>query len=380
VILSTGHSYSTEWTIDVEATCTEVGSKSHHCTVCKEKTDITVVEALGHSYSTEWTIDVAPTCTEEGSKSHHCIVCDNAKEDITVVASLGHNFRAVSVANEHPHIVLSECTRCPETKQEESYSEKCGVCNFTYEDIDENTCKITGYIGNSITMTIPSAINGKTVAATSNGVFKGNTTLISVKIENGVQSIGTLAFLGCSSLSKVVIPESVTSIGTKAFYNCARDFTIYCYSGSYAEQYAIDNSLNYVIMDIAETENCTIDYGNKLIYTVASGTTCFEDLVYVPSSSTVSVQASLVSGSYEFLGTGSIVTVVANGITSEYTLVVEGDTNGDSVCDALDAMHVGLASNGHTTLDGAYALAADSNADDIVDVSDYQAIVNRAVS
>ena len=46
VIPKTGHNFSAEWTIDKEATETEEGSKSHHCTVCGEKTDITVIPKL----------------------------------------------------------------------------------------------------------------------------------------------------------------------------------------------------------------------------------------------------------------------------------------------------------------------------------------------
>ena len=42
-----GHSFSTEWTVDVEATETTPGSKSHHCTVCDAKTDVTVIPATG---------------------------------------------------------------------------------------------------------------------------------------------------------------------------------------------------------------------------------------------------------------------------------------------------------------------------------------------
>ncbi len=63
-----------------------------------------------------------------------------------------------------------------------------------------------------------------------------------------------------------------------------------------------------------------------------------------------------------------------------YTIVVEGDTNGDSVCDALDAAQVALVSNGHKTFDGAYGLAADTNLDEIIDIDDYQAIVNKVVA
>lgn len=377
-ISALGHSYG-DWQIDAEPTCTEEGSMHHICTTCND-VETKVIPANGHSYSTEWTIDIAATCTEEGSKSHHCMVCDD-KGDVTVIASLGHDFKVVSTEKEHPHTISYKCSRCTEAKQETSTSTSCVLCNFTYTNVDDSTCKITGYIGSEAAMIIPATIDGRTVATTTTGAFKNNTTLTSVRIESGVQGIGALAFLGCSSLSKVVIPESVTSIGANAFYNCASDFTLYCYSGSYAEQYAIDNSLNYVVMDIGETESCTIDYANELIYVSIEGLTSLDDIIYVPTNSMVFTEASLVSGSYEFLGTGSIITVFdGNDISSEYTLVVEGDVNGDSVCDVLDAMHVALVSNGHRTLDGAYAMAADSNSDDMVDVNDYQSIVNKAVS
>ena len=44
-----------------------------------------------HSYSSEWTIDKAATCTEPGSKSHHCIFCD-AKADVTEIAKTNHDY------------------------------------------------------------------------------------------------------------------------------------------------------------------------------------------------------------------------------------------------------------------------------------------------
>ncbi len=381
VIPANGHSHSAEWTIDVAPTCEGEGSKSHHCTVCGDKADITVIEPLGHIYSTEWTIDVAPTCTEEGSKSHHCTGCDEMVADVTVIEALGHNYKLVSVAEEHPHTNTFKCSRCTDTKTESSYSDKCGVCNFSYTDVDSATCRITGYIGGKSTFAIPATINGKTVSTTTTGAFKNNTTLTSVKIEEGVQGLGALAFLGCSSLSKVVIPESVTSIGANAFYNCASDFTIYCFRDSYAMQYAIDNSLNYVVMDIGETDNCTIDYDNELIYVSIDGLTSIDDILYVPADSMVFAEASLISGAKEFLGTGSTVTVFdGNDISSEYTLIVNGDTNGDSVCDALDAAQVALVSNGHKTIDGAYKMAADNNRDDEISIEDYQAIVNKAIA
>ncbi len=199
-----GHTYSEEWTIDKEATCEETGEKSHHCTECGERTDITTIEALGHdyqiksttdavcekggtiiyectrckttkeettpalghkggtpveenrvestctqeghydeviyctecnteisriqktiekkehTYSTEWTIDKEATCEETGEKSHHCTECGE-RTDITTIEALGHDYQIKSTTDavcEKGGTIIYECTRCKATKQE----------------------------------------------------------------------------------------------------------------------------------------------------------------------------------------------------------------------------------------------------------------------
>ena len=87
-----GHSYATTWTVDTPANCTTPGSKSHHCTRCDAKTDITAVSVNDdHDYSTAWTVDTPANCTTPGSKSHHCIRCD-AKTDITEIPKTAHTY------------------------------------------------------------------------------------------------------------------------------------------------------------------------------------------------------------------------------------------------------------------------------------------------
>ncbi len=44
-----------------------------------------------HEYSEEWIIDVAATCTSEGYMSHHCKICDD-KTDVTILAKIEHNY------------------------------------------------------------------------------------------------------------------------------------------------------------------------------------------------------------------------------------------------------------------------------------------------
>ena len=64
-------------------TCTEAGEKTYTCTRCNA-TKTEEVAALCHAYSEEWTVDKEATTTETGSKSHHCKVCGN-KTDVTII-------------------------------------------------------------------------------------------------------------------------------------------------------------------------------------------------------------------------------------------------------------------------------------------------------
>jgi len=152
-----GHNYETEWTVDVAPKCTEPGSKSHHCTRCGDKSDITPVAEnghsfdawvvtknaeclvkgeeertcsvckfsekrdvieLGHNYETEWTVDTEPKCTEPGSKSHHCTRCGD-KSDVTPIAENGHAFDAWVVTKNAECLVKGEEERT------------CSVCKFS---------------------------------------------------------------------------------------------------------------------------------------------------------------------------------------------------------------------------------------------------------
>ena len=88
----TTHTHKYESKITKQATCTEAGVLTYTCTsttgTCDKKTYTETIPAKGHSFSTEWTVDVEATETTPGSKSHHCTVCD-AKTDVTVIPATG---------------------------------------------------------------------------------------------------------------------------------------------------------------------------------------------------------------------------------------------------------------------------------------------------
>ena len=78
--------------------------------------------------------------------------------------------------------------------------------------------------------------------------FSGCKSLTSFNKDNidtsNIESISGL-FKGCSSLVSIDIPSSVTSIKQEVFYEC-NNVTIYGYTDSYAEQYAMEHGIQVV--------------------------------------------------------------------------------------------------------------------------------------
>lgn len=134
----TGHSYSTEWVIDKESSCTEEGEKSHHCLYCNARKDVTSIPVKEHVYS--WFETKPETCTEEGYQKYQCVFCGKEKKD--VYPPLGHDWYSEVILCEP---TISEkgtkvfyCSRCEETKKE--YYEQTGLMrlygNTRYETMN----------------------------------------------------------------------------------------------------------------------------------------------------------------------------------------------------------------------------------------------------
>lgn len=162
------HSWDSDCTVDKEATCTEEGSKSIHCTVCDEKKDVTVIEKAAHEYS-GWVIDKNPTCTETGSKHKNCSVCgDKVTEEIKAA---GHNWQEEYTVDKEATCTEEglksiHCSNCNATKDSESIDKiahtlekhtakdvsceedgciehwKCTKCNKLFKD-DKGTTEIS---------------------------------------------------------------------------------------------------------------------------------------------------------------------------------------------------------------------------------------------
>ncbi|MDD6035306.1 MAG: leucine-rich repeat protein [Lachnospiraceae bacterium] len=107
-------------------------------------------------------------------------------------------------------------------------------------------------------VTLPDSVN--TICP---GAFENCSNLTEVVFSKGIMTIGVSAFSGCNSLETVVLPEGLECIHDYAFYPCSNlktivvpasvtelgalvfgsGTTIITPSGSYAEQYAINNHI-----------------------------------------------------------------------------------------------------------------------------------------
>ncbi len=93
--------------------------------------------------------------------------------------------------------------------------------SFSYEIVNDEVV-ITKYIGtNRTSITVPATINEMPVTAISEGAFKGNTELTTVKVSEGIEDIGDSAFENCTSLATITLPTTINHIGEKAIYNTA---------------------------------------------------------------------------------------------------------------------------------------------------------------
>ena len=91
--------------------------------------------------------------------------------------------------------------------------------DFMYK-VENNAITIVSYGGSGASsITIPSTINNVPVKVLGDGVFANCTSLTSITIPEGIQTISDGAFFQCRFAS-ITIPSTVTSIGDFAFQRC----------------------------------------------------------------------------------------------------------------------------------------------------------------
>ena len=230
VIEALGH----EWGKGKETkapTCTEAGEKTYTCTRC-DKTKTEEVAALGHNYDTEWTVDKEATTTETGSKSHHCKVCGN-KTDVTIIPMIKAD---VSINVE---VVKKEDT--PDTTIEGSNNEIINSV-FTEEEIKafKNGVKVEvtidiNNIENKVTDSDKKLIDNKLKADEKIG------TILDIVLNKNVDgNKNSVHELNSAIKLKVAIPDNIINKDT----SIKREYSVIRIHNGESENIAVDYNEN----------------------------------------------------------------------------------------------------------------------------------------
>ena len=90
---------------------------------------------------------------------------------------------------------------------------------FEIADEGAKTAAVSGYTGFDLDLTIPAVMDGYKIVAIDNLAFSGS-SIESIRIPEGVTTIGEEAFKSCQSLHTVWLPSTLTTIENRAFSDC----------------------------------------------------------------------------------------------------------------------------------------------------------------
>lgn len=166
------------------------------------------------------------------------------------------------------------------------------------------------------------------------------------------------------------------------YYYCKMTSTDKNINGEVVSTVTVNSSMCHNRFHLMYAKDDTyIDFTNKYIFTLKQGCKDVLDIVGVPSTTDYRYLPSHGVLKEFYYGTSAVFVVYTNGTQqTRYTIVVQGDTNGDSVVDALDVADVEKTVNGNYELYDEFYLAADLDCDDGISMTDYQQVVNRALT
>lgn len=198
--------------VSKDPTCTEKGSKTYTCAVCRE-TKTEEIPATGHQ-NKEVRDKKAATCTKAGyTGDTYCKDCGELLKTGKETDALGHTWGKGKVTRKSTYTAAGQitytCSRCGKKRvitTKKLFYPKAGtkytVAGCQYKVIKAGAeVSLVGTNKNAKSVTIPAVIKVKGVT------YK-------------VTSIGAKAFNGSKKLKKVTIGTNIKKISNNAFYKC----------------------------------------------------------------------------------------------------------------------------------------------------------------
>ena len=105
------HEYSSDWTVDLDATCSREGKKSRHCLYCSATTEETAIPKTAHREKR--TLLKEATCDNDGVAQYECLDCGEKREEALPMS--GHSYIETSRSNpscETSGIIVYVCEKC----------------------------------------------------------------------------------------------------------------------------------------------------------------------------------------------------------------------------------------------------------------------------
>jgi len=179
-----------------------------------------------------------------------------------------------------------------------------------------------------------------------NGAFENCTSLNTLLVENGVNSIGAYSFYGCTSLESVEVPNTSICVGEYAFANCSSLKEAIVYRGiiennAFENCTALESISIRKVTDIGNSafRNCPMLSGVELPRTLISlGSNSFRDCIalteiVVPDSTTS-------FGAYAFYGCAGITNAYISNNINEW-ITDWGNNEGFGGCTNLEYVYFG---------------------------------------
>lgn len=151
-------------------------------------------------------------------KKKICIVLAAVLVAVLLTACGGKDEPAVGgIQVQTPAATAAETTTPAATAAQTQAEPMCNEDDFVTESLEDGTCKLTAYHGDSAEVVVPEIIRGETVVEIA-GV--GTVGIKKVVLPDTVEVIGYQAFNYCPDLEEIVLGKGLKEVGYFAFNAC----------------------------------------------------------------------------------------------------------------------------------------------------------------